>query len=131
MSTAGRVAITVFTTLLLGAYTYANAFDLDRDGTLATIAYSPVAGWALVVLLVLTVALVNRWWALSPALVPFAVLFYLHEATDYDYPYHEDPYPGLVLTGTVFLLAIASLGFVLRLFVMRIRETLLASQPRA
>ena len=127
MSTAGRVAITVLTALLLGADTYANAFDLDRDGTLAAIAHSPVLGGTLLLLLVLSTALVNRWWVLSVALVPFAVLFYLHEATDYNYPFHEDPYPALSLTGMVFYLAIASLGFLVRLFAKRIRETLLTS----
>ncbi len=59
-------------------------------------------------------ALVNRWWALSFALVLFAVEFYLHEATDYVYPFHEDPYPALAIFGTGFLLAIYSLGFLLR-----------------
>lgn len=63
---------------------------------------------------VLAVALVNRWWALSLAFVPCAVLFYLHEATDYVYPFHEDPYPTLVIVGTGFLLVIYSLGFLLR-----------------
>lgn len=62
---------------------------------------------------VLTVALVNRWWALSIALVPFAVLFFLHSATDYVYPYHEDSYPVIAVSGTVFLLGISSLGFLL------------------
>lgn len=86
----------------------------DRNGALGTIVFSTAVDWVFFVLPVLAVALVNRWWALSLALVPFAVEFYLHEATDYVYPFHEDPYPALVIFGTGFLLAIYSLGFLLR-----------------
>jgi hypothetical protein len=114
MSNASRKAIIFFAALVVGAYTYATASDLDRDGALGAIVFSTAAGWAIFVLPVLAVALVNRWWALSLALVPLAVEFYLHEATDYVYPFHEDPYPGLVIFGTGFLLAIYSLGLLLR-----------------
>ena len=98
----------------IGAYAYASASDLDRNGTLGTIIFSTPADLAIFVLPVLAIALVNRWWALSLAFVPFAVEFYLHEATDYVYPFHEDPYPALVLMGTLMLLVIYSLGFLLR-----------------
>lgn len=114
MSNVGRIAIVIVAALMVGAYTYASASDLDRNGTLGTIVFSAAADWALFVLPVLAIALVNRWWALSLALVPLAVEFYLHEATDYVYPFHEDPYPVLVIYGTGFLLAIYSLGFLLR-----------------
>jgi len=50
---------------------------------------------------------------LSIALVPFGVLCFLRSATDYVYPYHEDPYPALAVMGTVFLLGISALGFLL------------------
>ncbi len=114
MSYVGRGAITFIAALVVGAYTYASAFDLDRNGGLGMIVFSTAVDWAVFVLPVLAVAVVNRWWALSLALVPFAVEFYLHEATDYVYPFHEDPYPALVITGTGFLLAVYSLGFLLR-----------------
>lgn len=114
MSNVGRVAITCVAALLVGAYTYGNAFDLDRTGILGTILFSTASTWAFFALLVLTVALVSRWWALSVALVPFAVWFFLHSATDYVYPYHEDSYPVNAVMGTMFLLGISSLGFLLR-----------------
>lgn len=114
MSNLGRGAIIFVAALVVGAYTYASASDLDRSGALGTIVFSTAVDWAFFVLPVLAVALVNRWWALSLALVPFAVEFYLHEATDYVYPFHEDPYPALVIFGTGLLLAVYSLGFLLR-----------------
>lgn len=114
MGNVGRGAIFIVAVLVVGAYTYASAFDLERNGALGTIVFSAAADWAFFVLPVLAVALVNRWWALSLALAPLAVEFYLHEATDYVYPFHEDPYPALVIFGTGFLLAIYSFGFLLR-----------------
>jgi hypothetical protein len=114
MSNVGRGAIILVAALVVGAYTYVSASDLDRNGAFGTIMFSTAVDWVFFVLPVLAVALVNRWWALSLALVPFAVEFYLHEATDYVYPFHEDPYPALAITGTAFLLAIYSLGFLLR-----------------
>jgi hypothetical protein len=113
-SKLGRVAITCVAALLLGAYSYGSALDIDRTGILGNILTSPALAWGFFALPVLTVALVNRWWALSVALVPFAVLYFLHSATDYVYPYHEDPYPALALMGTVFLMGVSSLGFLLR-----------------
>jgi hypothetical protein len=114
VSNIGRVAITCVAALLVGAYTYGNAFDLDRTGILGSVLFSTASTWAFFVLPALTVALVNRWWALSVALIPFAVLFFLHSATDYVYPYHEDSYPVNAVMGTMFLLGISSLGFLLR-----------------
>jgi hypothetical protein len=114
MSNVGRGAIFFLTALVVGAYTYASASDLDRNGALGTIVFSTAADLAFLVLPVLAIALVNRWWALSLALIPFAVEFYLHEATAYVYPFHEDPYPALVITGTGFLLVLYALGFLLR-----------------
>ncbi|HXS32933.1 MAG TPA: hypothetical protein VN758_04045 [Solirubrobacterales bacterium] len=114
MSNIGRVAITCVAALLVGAYTYGNAFDLDRTGILGSVLFSTASTWAFFALPAFTVALVNRWWALSVALVPFAVLVFLHSATDYVYPYHEDSYPVNAFMVTVFLLAISSLGFLPR-----------------
>lgn len=114
MSNVGRVAITCVAALLVAAFTYGNAFDLDRTAILGTALHSTVFTGAFVALPLLTVAVVNRWWALSVALVPLAVLWFLHSATDYVYPYHEDPYPAITVMWTVFLLGISSLGFLLR-----------------
>lgn len=120
VSNVHRVTITCVAALLSGAYTYGSAFDFDRSGVLSTATYSPALAWAFVALLILTVALVNRWWALSVGLVPLAVLFFLHEATDYVYPYHEDPYPALAVAGTAFLLGVSSLGFLVRAVIDRV-----------
>ena len=119
MNNLGRVATISVSAVLVGAYTYGTAFDLDRTGILGGILYGTALEWAVFLLPVLTVALVNRWWALSVALVPFALLLYVHSATDYAYPYHEDPYPVIAVMGTVFLLGISSLGFLLRAVVDR------------
>jgi hypothetical protein len=114
VSNLGRVAIICVAALLIGAFSYGNAFDLDRSGIFGTVLYGDAFNVAIFALPVLTVALVYRWWALSVALVPLAVSFYLHSATDYVYPYHEDPYPVIAVMGTAFLLGLASLGFLLR-----------------
>jgi hypothetical protein len=120
VSNVVRLAITFVMALFIGAHTCANAFDLDRSGDLGTIVFSPAFDWAVFVLPILAVALVNRWWALCLAAVPFAVLFYLHSATDYVYPFHEDPYPTIAIVSIVFLTAAYSLGFLLRAVVDRI-----------
>jgi hypothetical protein len=114
VSNLARVAITCVAALLVGAHTYGIAFDLDRTGILGNVLYNTTLDWAFFVLPVLTVGLVNRWWALSVSLIPFGVLFYLQAATEYVYPYHEDPYPVIAVMGTVFLLVISSFGFLLR-----------------
>jgi hypothetical protein len=114
VSDPSRMAITCVAALLIGALSYGHAIGIDRTGLLGSILYSTELAWALYALPVLTVALVNRWWALSVALVPFAVLYFLHSATDYVYPYHEDPYPVLAAMGTVVLLGVSSLGFLVR-----------------
>jgi hypothetical protein len=87
---------------------------------------STALDWTFFALPVLTAVLVNRWWALSVGLVPFAVLYFLHSATDYVYPYHEDPYPALAVMGIVFLLGLSSLGFLLRALFDRASEAWIA-----
>ncbi len=82
-------------------------------------------------LLIGTTAIVNRWWALAVALAPLAALYYLHEATDYVYPFHQDPYPALVIFGTFVYIGIACLGFVLRVVIDWAIRNLPASQRRA
>lgn len=114
MSNLSRVAITCVTALLVGTVSYVHALDINQTGILGNLLNSVRCSWAFLALPVLTVALVNRWWALSIALVPFSIEFLLHSATDYSYPYHEDPYPALSIFGTLYLLGISSLGFLLR-----------------
>lgn len=114
MTTLNRVAITYAMALLIGAFSYLSAFDIDRTGILGSLLNSDVLGWAFLALPALTVALVNRWWALSIVLVPLSVEFLLHLGTDYNYPYHEDPYPVLSVFWTLCMLGISSLGLLLR-----------------
>ena len=130
VTNVGRVAITCVAALLIGANAYGNAFDLDRTGILGTVLYSNALTWGFFALPVLTVALVNRWWALSVALVPFAIMYFLHSATDYVYPYHEDPYPALALMGALFLMGVSSLGFLLRALLDRAVSKAWASRLR-
>lgn len=122
VSNLGRVAITCVVALLIAASSYGSALDIDRTGILG-ILYSSAFTRAFFALPVLTVALVNRWWALSVAFAPFTVEFFLHSATDYVYPYHEDPYPGLAAVGTLLLLGISSLGFLLRALLEAVFKT--------
>lgn len=122
MSDYGRVALTCLAGLLIGAFTYGTAFDLHRTA-LGGILYGTASDLAFLALPILMVALVNRWWALSVALVPLAVSAFLHSATDYVYPYHEDPYPALAITGTIFLLCLSSLGLLLRAVFDRVSPT--------
>jgi len=42
------------------------------------------------------------------------VTVYLHEATDYVYPFHEDPYRAITVMATFVLLCLAFLGLALR-----------------
>jgi hypothetical protein len=114
MTTLNRVAITYVAALLNGAFSYLSAFDIDRTGILGSLLNSDVFGWAFLALTVLTVVLVNRWWALSIVLVPLSVEFLLHSGSDYNYPYHEDPYPALSVFWTLCLLGVSSLGLLLR-----------------
>lgn len=108
-----RLAVLAVAALSIGAYSYATAFDLYGT-VLGDIVHSSVVGVAIFALPVLIVAIVNRWWALSIAFVPAAVQIYLHEATDYVYPFHEDLYPALLPLGLIFLLAVAALGSLMR-----------------
>lgn len=130
MSNFGRLILTSIAALLTAIFTNGTAFDL-HETALGDILYSTVLDWAFLILPVLTVALVNRWWALSVALVPLAVLALLHWATDYVYPYHEDPYPALVVMGTVFLVAVSSLGFLLRALFDRVASQGFFTMARA
>ncbi|HEV2790277.1 MAG TPA: hypothetical protein VGV69_03145 [Solirubrobacterales bacterium] len=94
MSDRTRIAIVVATALLLGANAYGHAFEVDPPGVLYDLWYGSFE--AIVYgLAVFAVFLAYRWWALLPAIAPMAVTVYLHELTDYSYPFHEDFYEGL------------------------------------
>jgi hypothetical protein len=91
MTTRTRVAITLAATLAVAATEYGKAmsvtdFGLRGDlwdwGGLAAFAFALVG-----------VSLVNRWWALLPAVAPSAVTFYLYSFTDYSTPWDSE---GLV-----------------------------------
>lgn len=46
MSKLGCVAITCMATLLIGAFSYLSAVDIDRTGVLGSIHYSTALNWA-------------------------------------------------------------------------------------
>jgi ABC-type dipeptide/oligopeptide/nickel transport system permease subunit len=88
MTTRGRIAIVLAAALALAATKYGQAmsvtdFGLQRDvwdwGALAAFAFALVG-----------VVLVNRWWALLPAVAPSAVTFYLYSFTDYSTPWDSE-----------------------------------------
>lgn len=89
MTNRSRAAITLTTTLMLGAYTYGHAFDIRPPGVLYDVWYGSIFGWIVFWLAVFGVFLVNRWWALVPAIAPTAVMIYLN-MTGYASPWHED-----------------------------------------
>lgn len=118
-----RIGITVVTALLLGAFRYGHAFDIDPPGVLGDIWYGSALGPLLYGAAIFGVFLVNRWWALLPAIVPVAVNIYLYNLTDYVSPWHEEPIPTLsdepasivlVLLAVAIQAAILALGLLLR-----------------
>jgi len=122
MTTRTRIAITIASAAALAVTDYGQAmsvtdFGLQRDlwswGTLAATG-----------LAVIGVSLVNRWWALLPAAVPSAVIFYLYSFTDYSTPWDSEGliFPGQPIFYLVVLLfvvgfyaAVLSIGFLPRL----------------
>jgi hypothetical protein len=114
MSNRTRIAITAAVALLLGADAYAYAFDHDfSPGLVRDLWFGPLQAIVYGVAIV-GVFLVYRWWALIPALAPLAVEVYLHEMTDYVYPFHEDPYPVLVVFATPMVVVFLGVGLLLR-----------------
>jgi hypothetical protein len=119
--TLTRVAITVGAALVLGATTYGHHFLLYPPGVLGDLweVSLPIAyGLAIV-----GAFIVNRWWALLPAVVPAAIDFYLYNLTDYTPPWNEeaivDPsepiaYGLYVLMGIVLMAAPLALGLLAR-----------------
>jgi len=119
MTTRTRIGITLASALLLGLTHYGRAMSIgarDLEGEIWN--WSVLAASALALL---GVALVNRWWALFPAVVPMAVNVYLYNLTGYSTPWESE---SIHLTAAGYLilapLAIAlhagflSLGFLLR-----------------
>ena len=131
MSSRFRVAIVSATALVLGADTYGHAFDISPPGALQGI-WDHSAG-VIYALTILGVFLVYRWWALLPAIAPAAVLFYLHNMTDYVSPWRGDViapsdfsdepvlYVFLMIVGIVLQAAILSVGLLLRAAWERVR----------
>jgi len=123
MTNRSRVAITVLTTLALGAFTYGHAFAVSPPGVLRDAWDS---SWAIYGLAVLGVFLVYRWWALLPAIAPAAITVYLYNMTDYVAPWREEPigptsfsdqpvlYVLFVIAGIILEAAILSVGLLLR-----------------
>lgn len=118
-----RVAITLATGLLLGAFFYGQAVNVSPPGVLNDIWESAIFGFTVLGLAVFAVSLVYRWWALLPAIAPAAVYVYLYKFTDYDSPWSEDIWEGLsddplfaLLVGLMIGLsaALLSVGLLLR-----------------
>lgn len=131
MTNRSRVAITVVTTLALGAFTYGHAFAVSPPGVLRFAWDSSLAIYGLAVL---GVFLVYRWWALLPAIAPAAIIIYLHNMTDYVAPWREEPvgpssfsdepvlYVMFVIGGILLQAAVLSVGLLLRAAWERIRS---------
>jgi hypothetical protein len=121
MTDRSRVAVTLATALVLGASAYANAFAISLPGALQAV--WDKSNWIIYGLALFGVFLVYRWWALLPAIVPVAVILYLHNVTDYVSPWREES-PGspdqpvlyvlLVIGGIVMRAAVLSVGLLLR-----------------
>ncbi len=123
MTDRSRVAITVVTTLALGAFTYGHAFAVSPPGVLRDVWEG---SWAIYGLAILGVFLVYRWWALLPAIAPAAVTVYLYNMTDYVAPWREESigptsfsdepvlYVMLVIVGVLLEAAVLSIGLLLR-----------------
>ena len=137
MTDRSRVAITLATALVLGASSYGHAFDVNPPGVFQGI--WDHSNWVTYGLAVLGVFLVNRWWALLPAIAPVAVIVYLHNMTDYVAPWREEPvgpssfsdepvlYLLFVTVGILIEAAILSVGLLLRAAWERVHSQ---GQPR-
>ena len=122
MSTRTRVAITVASALALAVTHYGqamNATDFGQTRDLWTWGSMAAFGFAL-----LAVVLVDRWWALLPAVIPSAVTFYLYSFTGYSTPWDSEGlvfssqpiiYAVVLLLVVGFHAAVLSIGFLPRL----------------
>lgn len=123
MTNRWRIAITLATALLLGAFRYGHAFDIDPPGVLGDVWYGSILGPLLYGTAIFGVFLVYRWWALLPALAPVAVSIYLYDLTDYVSPWHEESAPNFseglgsivfVILAVAIQAAVLALGLLLR-----------------
>lgn len=119
MTDRSRVAITLMTTLALGASTYGHAYDISPPGVLQDVWDDSY--WVIYGLAIVGVFMVNRWWALLPAVAPVAVTICLHSMTDYVPPWREEENPSLtpwffllVIEGVAVHAAFLSVGLLLR-----------------
>jgi hypothetical protein len=119
MTTRTRFGITLASALALAVTNYGQAMNIATPGLERQLwDWSVLGAYALALV---GVALVNRWWALLPSVVPMGVNYYLYNFTDYSTPWesesiHLSGLIGLVLA--IFAIAIQagflSLGFLLR-----------------
>jgi 2-polyprenyl-3-methyl-5-hydroxy-6-metoxy-1,4-benzoquinol methylase len=106
MTTRNRIAIVALATLMLAVTEYGSAMSVGNPGDAADI--WRVAEIAAFGLAVVGVFLVDRWWALLPAIAPSAVIFYLYVFTAYSTPWDSEsvgpnepgPYAFLLLIGS-------------------------------
>lgn len=119
MTTRTRFGITLASALALAVTHYGQAMNIATPGLERQIwDWSVLAAYALALV---GVALVNRWWALLPAVVPMAVNYYLYNFTDYSTPWDSESIQVTGLVGLILLIFVIavqagflSLGFLLR-----------------
>lgn len=121
MTTRTRIGVTLFSALALGVAQYGNAWSVGAPGSERDIwHWSLLAAYALAVI---GVSLVDRWWALLPAVAPVAVTFYLYNLTSYSTPWDSESignpsepvfYAVLLLLGIALQAAVLSIGFLPR-----------------
>jgi hypothetical protein len=121
MTTRYRIGITLASAVALGVTQYGSAWSIGTPGLERDIwDGSVLAAYALALI---GVFLVDRWWALLPAVVPAAVGLYLYNLTDYSTPWDSESigspsqpvvYAILVLLGIALEAAMLSIGFLPR-----------------
>lgn len=122
MTNRARVAITLATALLFGAWSYGSAFAINPPGVLGSIWNA--SGWIVYGLAILSAFAVYRWWAVLPAVAPVAVTVYLHNMTNYEAPWREESigdfsespliYALFVLAAILLQAAVLAIGLLLR-----------------
>jgi hypothetical protein len=119
MTTRTRIAITAASALALGVTHYGRTWTAGDPGL-----GRDLWGWSVLAaygLAIVGVFLVDRWWALLPAVAPLAASFYIYNFTDYVYPWESESISvngGLGLVLIVFAIgfqaAVLSIGFLPR-----------------
>ncbi len=138
MSTRVRVAIILASAVALGVTAYGNAWAILPPGSDREVWGIAVA--AALVLAIVAVFLVDRWWALLPAVGPIAVSFYLYNLTGYSTPWDSESigtpsepifYGVLLVLGIALHAAVLSIGLLLRrLWDVRPRRKLSTTIPK-